>query len=229
MGASLESMPAPWANGNGTPTLYVFGYGSLLWKTGFAYEKQYRALLRGYSRRFYQGNTTFRGTPALPGRVVTLMEDEGSQTYGLAFKVEGWPSIFDALEHLYMREIENGYSFRVVTLEFLDTGEVGHALTCIALKHNIFFLGPPVDPASEICPSDFESRDQNQDQDQDQDRLQRSMALDIVRARGKAGSNSEYILKLACSMRELFPNVEDEDLFQLEAFVISFLDELKQS
>jgi len=46
-------------------------------------------------------------------------------------------------------------------------------------------------------------------------------------ARGKAGPNYEYLFKLAEIMRKLFPHVVDEDLYQLENFVISFLDNRK--
>lgn len=51
------------SDAHGVPTLCVFGYGSLIWNPGFAYQQQHRAVVHGYSRRFYQGNCTFRGTP----------------------------------------------------------------------------------------------------------------------------------------------------------------------
>ncbi|MBC8071010.1 MAG: gamma-glutamylcyclotransferase, partial [Deltaproteobacteria bacterium] len=39
---------------------WVFGYGSLLWRPGFAYADRAPALLRGWSRRFYQGSPDHR-------------------------------------------------------------------------------------------------------------------------------------------------------------------------
>jgi len=43
--------------------LWVFGYGSLLWNTGFTYSTMEVGYIEGYSRKFWQGNTTHRGTP----------------------------------------------------------------------------------------------------------------------------------------------------------------------
>jgi hypothetical protein len=48
---------------NPNPTLWIFGYGSLCWYPGFEYNKCVTGYIRGYSRRFWQGNTTHRGTP----------------------------------------------------------------------------------------------------------------------------------------------------------------------
>lgn len=146
-----------------------------------------------------------------PGRVVTLVEDEKSRTYGLVFKVTGRRNVFDALEHLYEREIENGYTFQVVNVECVETGRVHQALTCIAFEQNAFFLGPP--PISE-------------DVDVCQElRVQRRMAIEIATACGKAGPNYEYLLKLADYMRKLFPHDVDEHLYQLETHVIAYLKE----
>ena len=44
-------------------TLWVFGYGSLLWKPDFQFSSAHVGYIEGYTRRFYQGNQTFRGKP----------------------------------------------------------------------------------------------------------------------------------------------------------------------
>ena len=53
--------------------LWIFGYGSLCWKTEFPFVERFDAVLPGWSRLFLQRSMDHRGTPELPGRVVTLV------------------------------------------------------------------------------------------------------------------------------------------------------------
>jgi cation transport protein ChaC len=57
--------------------LYVFGYGSLLWRPGDLLEsfRSYRCSCLGYTRLFAQRSCDHRGTPSMPGVVVTLVEN----------------------------------------------------------------------------------------------------------------------------------------------------------
>lgn len=42
-------------------TAWIFGYGSLVWKPGFAYKKSKIGYITGYKRRFWHGDDFYRG------------------------------------------------------------------------------------------------------------------------------------------------------------------------
>ena len=65
--------------------LWVFGYGSLMWRPGFAFEEQCPARVHGYHRSLCIFSHVHRGTPEKPGLVLGL--DMGGLCQGLAFRV----------------------------------------------------------------------------------------------------------------------------------------------
>ncbi|BFZ07419.1 hypothetical protein BsWGS_10458 [Bradybaena similaris] len=98
------------------PTIWVFGYGSLLWKPDFGFKSKKVGYIKDYERRFYQGNETFRGKPGQPGRVANLVESKGSQAWGVAYEISGREEVIKVLRGLYTREAScGGYNTMVTT------------------------------------------------------------------------------------------------------------------
>lgn len=122
--------------------LWVFGYGSLIFKADFPYLERRPARIRGWLRRFWQGSHDHRGTPAAPGRVVTLVPQQDAICWGMAYLISQ-----TVLEHLDFRE-KNGYLRTVAEMTFTDGGQA-EGLVYIATADNAAFLGPA--PEAEIA------------------------------------------------------------------------------
>lgn len=67
--------------------LWVFAYGSLMWDPSFHFSEVRLATLEGYARRFSYRSSLGRGTPQLPGLMLTL-EKASSLCHGLAFRID---------------------------------------------------------------------------------------------------------------------------------------------
>jgi cation transport protein ChaC len=117
---------------------WIFGYGSLVFRPGFQHTSARPAWLGGHRRRLWQGSPDHRGTPESPGRVATLVEDEG-RVLGLAFHLEA-DQLAAALPGLDHRE-QAGYVRREVQLSLVGGGEIP-ALVYLATRDNPSWLGP---------------------------------------------------------------------------------------
>jgi len=109
--------------------LWVFGYGSLMWRPGFVYAHRCKAMLRGWRRSLCIYSHVYRGTPEHPGLVLGL--DRGGACPGVAFRVE------EALREKtirYLREREQPtavYVERMVPI-MLESAERVTALAYVA-------------------------------------------------------------------------------------------------
>ena len=65
--------------------IWIFGYGSLMWRPGFDFEERTLAVVRGYRRALCVYSHVHRGTPERPGLVLGL--DRGGSCKGVAFRV----------------------------------------------------------------------------------------------------------------------------------------------
>lgn len=192
-------------NINNNNDIWVFGYGSLCWHPGFSYTKCITGYIRGYSRKFWQGNTTHRGIPGKPGRVATLIEDKEAITWGCAYKIN-YQDALTKLEYLKKRECTLG-GYVTLDTKFYPrlasgntdeiSGEAIPALVYIATEKNDHWLGDTSD---------------------------KEIAEQIVNSTGPSGHNVEYLLRLAKFMKEELPGAYDEHLFTLERLVLEILN-----
>ncbi|MES2068828.1 MAG: gamma-glutamylcyclotransferase [Pseudomonadota bacterium] len=129
-------------------SVWLFGYGSLIFKADFPFIQRRPALIRDWTRRFWQGSHDHRGTAAAPGRVATLVPQPGAVCEGMAYLIT--PEVF---EHLDYRE-KNGYLRLATDVIFEDGGSV-EGLVYIATEENAAYLGPAseLDIARQIAAS----------------------------------------------------------------------------
>ena len=172
--------------------LWIFGYGSLMWRPGFAHEEACRARLVGYSRRFCVTSVHHRGSAKRPGLVLGL--DRGGVCEGVAYRVAA-KNVKDVLCYLRAREQVNGV-YREALLPIETQGKkagVVAAITYIVERDHPSYAG----------------------------HLSLETQAELIRgACGRSGVNLDYVINTLRHMSEL--GIRERELERLMVVLGSF-------
>jgi cation transport protein ChaC len=118
--------------------LWVFGYGSLMWRPGFDYVESALAWVRGYHRSLCIFSHVHRGTPERPGLVLGL--DRGGSCQGVAFRVAARDRE-NTIAYLRERELVTSvYLEKTVGVRFAEGGCV-NALAYVVDRSHCQYAG----------------------------------------------------------------------------------------
>ncbi|WP_152045053.1 gamma-glutamylcyclotransferase [Aureimonas psammosilenae] len=143
--------------------LWVFGYASLIWQPGFAFEERVKARLSGYHRALCIHSHVHRGTPERPGLVFGL--DRGGSCIGMAFRVAP-DKAAEVLDYLRARELVTNVYRETAASVLLADGRRVHATTFVADRGHSQYAGR-LDP--------------------------KAAAMIVAGAHGSSGANVDYV------------------------------------
>ena len=120
--------------------LWVFGYGSLMWRPGFEFIEQAPARLIGEHRALCVYSFDHRGTPEKPGLVLGL--DRGGACRGIAFRIAA-KRRSDTVEYLRGREQTTHVYREVMRSVWLDNEarQRVSALTYVVDRGHVQYAG----------------------------------------------------------------------------------------
>ena len=165
--------------------LWVFGYGSLIWRPGFEFAERVPARVVGLHRALCIYSFDHRGTPERPGLVLGL--DSGGACRGVAYRVEAKQRLA-TLSYLRAREQTTAVYRELVRRAWLldhPAREVA-ALCYVADRGHVQYAG----------------------------RLTLDQRLHIVRqACGRSGQNRDYVIETVGALEAL--GIRDAELHLL--------------
>jgi cation transport protein ChaC len=169
--------------------LWVFGYGSLMWRPGFDFIEQVPARLIGEHRALCVYSFAHRGTPEKPGLVLGL--DRGGACRGIAFRVRR-EQRQATIEYLRSREQTTKVYREVMRSVWLENEARGRvsALAYVVDRGHVQYAG----------------------------RLNLTDQLHYVRqGHGRSGANRDYVLSTVKSIEA--QGFRDPQLHQLAAML----------
>jgi glutathione-specific gamma-glutamylcyclotransferase len=153
--------------------LWVFGYGSLMWRPGFEHDGAEHARLAGYHRALCVRSFVHRGTPERPGLVLGL--DRGGSCLGMAFRVSA-DRRAAVTDYLRARElVTDVYLERLLPVR-LAGGRTVHALTYVVDRTHAQYAGRlDIDSAADT----------------------------VMGAKGVSGENPDYVMNTVAHLRAM--------------------------
>ena len=132
---SLEAFLSRWDR---EQPLWVFGYGSLIWKPELSFDLRHAARVHGYHRRLCLWSRINRGTPQCPGLVAGL--DRGGSCAGVVFSVPS-AAIRSQFSQLWQREMmTNSYEPRLLECR-IDSGALVPAVAFVVRRDAVNYAG----------------------------------------------------------------------------------------
>jgi glutathione-specific gamma-glutamylcyclotransferase len=157
----------------GMSDLWVFGYGSLMWRPGFDAVEILPARLSGFHRALCVHSYVHRGTRERPGLVLGL--DRGGSCHGLAFRVEA-AKREAVIDYLRGRELVTNVYLERLSQVILEDGRKLDALSYVVDRsHAQYAAGLTVDEAAQI----------------------------VAGAAGLSGTNPEYVANTVQHLRQM--------------------------
>src|ERR1700754_2170637 len=169
--------------------LWVFGYGSLMWRAGFDFGEQVPARLIGEHRALCVYSFVHRGTPEQPGLVLGL--DRGGACRGIAFRVTE-DKRAATVDYLRAREQVTSVYREVMRSVWLedDARQRVSALTYVVDRGHVQYAG----------------------------RLSLADQLrHVQQGHGRSGNNRDYVLSTVASIEK--QGFRDQQLHQLAAML----------
>ena len=154
--------------------VWIFAYGSLMWRPGFAYRAFEPALLEGWHRALCVYSYIYRGSPAHPGLVLGL--DRGGRCHGRAIGIAPERER-EVLAYLDQRELVTDVYRRMrLPVRLCRAGRMVEAWCYVVRRDHEQYAG--VLPRDELL------------------RL-------VRRGAGRAGSCRDYVLNTLAHLREM--------------------------
>jgi glutathione-specific gamma-glutamylcyclotransferase len=173
----------------GPGPVWLFAYGSLIWKPEIAHTELKRAVLNGWHRAFSMKIQRYRGTAEQPGYMMCL--DHGGMCEGVVLRLAD-DDLAGQIEKLLRREVSRQGGLEAV--RWLDAETAGGVVKAL-----VFYASP----------KQLEYYQEN--------RPLEEVAVGLARACGHWGSGADYLYNTVSHLEQM--GIHDEHLWKLQELV----------